>query len=352
MRVTHYFPFDVTRPGGAETHIRNLIGALRTIGTDASIASDINPDGNKSIISIDELRDERFDILHTHGSILDGLPKNISAKSRVHTFHGTSFGRMLACRETAVSFYRLARYGSGALRASAVEFKAGRTADKVICVSHQTAGEVHKYFRVPDAKISVIPSAPPDHTNKNLDKSICKKQLGFTDDDKLVLFVGRDLDPVKGGKFFIQAANRMASERVHFLMVPGDLANSTDRVRAIGTLTGSELEPLYRAADIFVLPSLYEGGKSIALQEAMSFGAYPVTTDLPSTRELLDESAKARFAQPGNLEELVTEINYGIDSISKVKQPEPGQNKLNVSSNWKEIAYSTLAVYKTALSSD
>jgi len=71
-----------------------------------------------------------------------------------------------------------------------------------------------------------------------------------------------------------------------------------DRVSFLGAIQQSDTKRLLFAADIFALPSLYEG-QSNALLEAMSAGKPIVTNDIPSHREtLIDQHLEAGIVLP------------------------------------------------------
>lgn len=94
----------------------------------------------------------------------------------------------------------------------------------------------------------------------------------------LVLFVGR-LVPKKGYDLLLAAADPTAYD----LVFAGDGSETTaDRpgVRHLGALSPDRLADLYRACDIFALPSTAEGFP-LTLQEAMASGLPSVTTDDP-----------------------------------------------------------------------
>lgn len=70
------------------------------------------------------------------------------------------------------------------------------------------------------------------------------------------------------------------------LLLEAERMGVAERVAFLGALGQSETKRLLNAADIFALPSLYEG-QSNALLEAMSAGKAIVTSDIPSHRETL-----------------------------------------------------------------
>ena len=71
------------------------------------------------------------------------------------------------------------------------------------------------------------------------------------------------------------------------------------RVVLLGKLRHGDVETLFSAADIFVLSSVREFGSN-ALVEAMSCGAIPVVSDLPSLRRLTQGIGPARHFAPGD----------------------------------------------------
>ncbi|MFI9802988.1 glycosyltransferase family 4 protein [Streptomyces sp. NPDC052301] len=102
-------------------------------------------------------------------------------------------------------------------------------------------------------------------------------RFGLPEDRVLVLFVGR-LVPKKGYDLLLAAA-----DPAYDLVFAGDgSARGSDRpgVHHLGALGAAQLAELYRAADVFALPSAAEGFP-LTVQEAMASGLPVVTTDDP-----------------------------------------------------------------------
>ena len=109
-----------------------------------------------------------------------------------------------------------------------------------------------------------------------------RRRFDLPADDVLAIFVGRFV-PKKGFAKVAAAAGCGAT----MIMVGGDLAESGQParpgVRWLGTRGVDEVASLYRACDMFVLPSVSEGFP-LTVQEAMSSGLAVITTDDPGYR--------------------------------------------------------------------
>lgn len=119
---------------------------------------------------------------------------------------------------------------------------------------------------------------PADDT----ERTEIRRRFDLPADDVLAIFVGRFV-PKKGFAKVAAAAGCGAT----MIMVGGDLAESGEEerpgVRWLGSRGVEEVADLYRACDIFVLPSVSEGFP-LTVQEAMSSGLAVITTDDPGYR--------------------------------------------------------------------
>ena len=70
-------------------------------------------------------------------------------------------------------------------------------------------------------------------------------------------------------------------------------------VRFHGRADGEELRRLYREADVFVLPSEREG-MPLVLLEALAMGLPVVGTDIPGTRDVVQDGRHGRLVPPGD----------------------------------------------------
>jgi glycosyltransferase involved in cell wall biosynthesis len=349
IRIAHYFLPGLLSPGGVETHIYELISHLRVAGADVTLVSDGSVERFDGTITTESMSNQKFDVIHTHGSFAGGLPKSVRQIPRVHTLHGTSVGRMLAVGEVVKSVYRTVRYRRSALTASWIEMRAARSAGKCICVSHATAREARKYFRVRPENIEVVPSSFTPHRGERLEKSVAKTRIGAHPDDTVVLFVGRDLDPVKGASYFLKAATSLARTNLRFVMVPGDSVQAGDHMIAPGPIDHADMGIYFQAADIYVLPSLYEGGWAIALQEAMSFDVAPIASRLGSITELLTDGQNALLVEPQNVDQLTNAIRTLYDDHETRRRIALSAAESVMKFTWNDIANQTLDIYAESI---
>src|SRR6185312_16541806 len=79
------------------------------------------------------------------------------------------------------------------------------------------------------------------------------------------------------------------------------------RVHLLGRRPHEEIEPLMRAADVFVSGSRREGS-GYALIEALACGLPPLVTDIPSFRALTGDGAVGQLWRPGDARSLCSAL--------------------------------------------
>lgn len=130
-----------------------------------------------------------------------------------------------------------------------------------------------------------------------------------------LLFVSRLVER-KGLHFLLRALASLKQQGLTFVLdVVGDgpqrgqletlvsQLGLTNQVQFYGAMQRMELPPIYRSADVFVLPSLSEGMPNVVL-EAMSCGLPIIGTRVPGTEELVLEGVNGWLATPGSVAEL------------------------------------------------
>jgi glycosyltransferase-like protein len=191
--------------------------------------------------------------------------------------------------------------------------------DRVLVVSTPWVARLRDEFGV-DAELvpNGVDSArfrPP----RDAGERAAARDAAGLDDELAILTVG-GIEPRKGSLTLLRAfaaARRALPERRPVLLVAGgatlfDHRDEIDRfhalrerldldgdVRVLGPVTDAQLEGLYRAADVFALPSVKEGF-GLAVLEALAAGLPAVVSDLDVFRTYLTEGASALMAPVGD----------------------------------------------------
>jgi glycosyltransferase involved in cell wall biosynthesis len=104
---------------------------------------------------------------------------------------------------------------------------------------------------------------------------IYRQKFGFTDDDVVLLWVGR-LVPEKRPDIFIEVIRRLHARRIPFKALVVGAGPSEDAVKALpnttfaGWMNGDELATAYASSDVFLFPSAVETFGNVTLEAAAS----------------------------------------------------------------------------------
>ena len=172
-------------------------------------------------------------------------------------------------------------------------------------------------LRIPRDRIVVVPrgrdparlgAATPER------RRAVRERLGLSDDDEIVLNVGRQ-EYQKDHESLLAAFAMVSAQRPRAVLVQAGRDGGTsallraqvgrdgigDRVMFLGHRT--DVPDLMAAADVFAFPSRFEGMGG-AVIEAMALGLPAVVSDLPVLREVVEPDASALLAPvacPGRL---------------------------------------------------
>ena len=176
--------------------------------------------------------------------------------------------------------------------------RAARAADAILTPSRSTADDLERLARADPARIRVTPlAATLPETSADVDEVLTR--LGVP--RPYVLFVGT-LEPRKNLPRLVRAYGRLAGELPHALVLAGPMGwhgaeledevgrTPPGRVVTTGGLGPGDLDALYRGANVFAYPSLYEGF-GLPLVEAMARGLPIVTSRVSSMPEVAGDAA-------------------------------------------------------------
>ncbi len=193
-----------------------------------------------------------------------------------------------------------------------VQGAVARVAAKIIVPSRYLKKRVMGW-RIPGEKIEVIYNAPEPIFLLDIPKSEAKEKLGLS--GNIILSVGR-FAPWKGFAELINVMPDLLKENPAFyLVIVGDGGERKslsakiknlkleNRVKLTGSVPHSQMPLYFKAADVFVLNSGYEGLSHVIL-EAMQHGVPVIASAEGGNPELIENSANGFLVEYKNQEQL------------------------------------------------
>jgi glycogen(starch) synthase len=246
-------------------------------------------------------RQESFDVIHAHDWITfpagEAIARELGKPLVVHV-HSTEYDR--SGQWVNPSVFEIERRGVHA-------------ADTVICVSHRTKRIVMQQYGVSPAKIRVVHNGMEHNGDPEIRRPAPRR-------GRTVLFLGR-ITMQKGPEYFLALAARLVERLrdVRFIIAGwGDLGpRMVEQVAAMGLghcvffagfLRGADVSRTFRAADVYVMPSVSEPFGLTAL-EAISFGVPTIVSKSSGVAEVLRSGAlKVDFWDVDRMTQLVTAV--------------------------------------------
>ena len=266
------------------------------------------------------------------------LPRLLGAvaKRRVVTIHDLTFKRFpeLLQKETLVNLERQMQ-------------RELAHSDAVICVSESTRQDLLEYYEIDPSRAVTILSGltVPDHhqpTTGNLPA-------------RYILFVST-IEPRKNLEVLLDAYARLHARGVYdgALVVVGRVGWKSEsivrRLRAPGVhhldyLPAAQLAEVYRKAEVFVFPSIYEGF-GFPLLEAMAYGVPSIAARSSSLPEIGGEAAL--YFDPLDAHALEMEIERVLTDAALRKQLAEAGVAQAAKFRWDVAAKKTLDVLRRA----
>jgi glycosyltransferase involved in cell wall biosynthesis len=237
-----------------------------------------------------------------------------------------------------------------------------KRADKIIAISEFTKNEIIKYFKTPAEKIEVVYNAVGDNFYQEISEEKLKTvKEKYNLPDKFILYVGT-MQPRKNLPVLIEAFASLADRQTYKLVLAGNKSGHNfdknidaniekfhlrNEIIFPGFIDEADKPALYKLADIFCFPSLYEGF-GIPLLEAMTQGTPVIASNIAPHREIAGQATF--FFEPKNSDDLAEKIEKIIkDSILKNQLIEEGKIKI-LKFSWKNSAEKILAIYQETAS--
>jgi glycosyltransferase involved in cell wall biosynthesis len=237
-----------------------------------------------------------------------------------------------------------------------------RRLDRIITVSQSSAKDTRLFFKVPADKFRVV--------YNGIDTEIYNKNEEASQNRDGLIIVANTDDRKKGVLYLLQALQMLGKDKLKLTIVDdaerhssyiedvGPLPsygfklvrklNLDGMVHFTGRLTHEELAQHYSAAQIAVVPSLYEGF-GIPAAEAMACGTPIIATTGGALPEVVGDAGI--LVPPGNADALAVAIKRLLnDKQAQRQMSEAGRKRVREKFNWEQAARQTLEVYQEVLS--
>jgi UDP-glucose:(heptosyl)LPS alpha-1,3-glucosyltransferase len=180
----------------------------------------------------------------------------------------------------------------------------------VICNSRFIADQIINRFDFPPSKIDVIPNGVPYNQFSSGDRRLGRKALKLDPEDYVILLVGAGAER-KGHAIARQAARHVKHKRVKLVIVDSPPPVAMPHV--------------YAAADVFLLPSLYDPFANVTL-EALAAGLPVITSAQNGASEIIQNEVNG-FVLPraDDLNLIVFLLDYLAEPAHRALFREPAQ---------------------------
>lgn len=285
-------------------------------------------------------RAETFDIIHAHDWLTYSAgihTKQVSGKPLVVHVHATDFDRSRGNVNPQV--YSMEKNGFD-------------HADHIMCVSEATRRTVIEKYHQDPSKVTAVHNAVTP-----LEPSILAIPDKRGVKDKVITFLGR-ITMQKGPEFFVEAAYKVLQKTkdVRFIMAgSGDMMNQmirlaaergiSDRFHFTGFMKGKQVYEIYKASDVYVMPSVSEPF-GISPLEAMQCGVPCIISKQSGCAEILDYAIKVDYWDVDALADAM----YGLVNYPAMHTflSEEGLKEVN-SIKWEDVGIKIRGIYNRLL---
>ncbi len=295
-----------------------------------------------------------LDLIHAHDWLVALAGVYLSDQLQVQlvtTFHDTAMGKYFG------NLNREQQYISFSER-----WLAGASSRVIACSSH-VRDELIQHCGTRASQIDVIPcGVDPDPFEVTVNLSAFRTVLAGPE-ERIILYVGR-LDPEKGVDVLVRAFALLGAEagdlrlviagegqRLQELQQLAEEVGLEEKVTFLGYVSHTALAAVYRAAELVVVPSLYEPFGMVAL-EAMAAGRPVVATEIGGLSEIVVLERTGLLVAAGDERALAA----GMDRV--LREPglsaalgAAGRERALREYSWQHVAQQTSQCYSRSASS-
>lgn len=218
----------------------------------------------------------------------------------------------------------------------------------------------YEYLGVKNSKIAVIPNGFDMHELRELpEKCVFRAKYGIDSTCKIVLYLGR-IDRIKGIDLLVESFAEIAKIMDNILLIiVGPDAGYLPEVKAricdlgigenvlqLGPLFNKDKLEAYVDADVYIMPSMYEG-LSIAPLEAYACNTPVIMTDRCGTAQWMSDEFE--YIIPYDKERMVQVIIQSLSNVNSQVHSEHERvrrlNLLHERFSWAQIGKHTVQIY-------
>jgi len=285
-----------------------------------------------------------YDIVHSHYWLSGVLGLKLQSFWNVRhliTYHTIGAVKNLTCSTENSSELRLAS-----------ERKMAKLCDQIILPTKKEKEHLIRYYHAPADKISIVPCGVNFELFKPFDKKSARRDLSFSADDIIILYVGR-YTPIKGLDRLFKSFQYLGDlPNLRLVMVGGDGEHSNmfrqlqsqamafhleNRLIFAGRVDQETLPAYYNAADALVVPSYYESFGLVAL-EALACGTPVVTTTVGAMEDIVKNGVTGYVATDSDPQNFAVYIEAILQ-----KQKENGLSPSKIRESVSEFTWSRSA---------
>jgi UDP-glucose:(heptosyl)LPS alpha-1,3-glucosyltransferase len=223
--------------------------------------------------------------------------------------------------EIGGAFQRLSRFfnrkHSAALDLEESLF-AKRGARRVIANSRMVKDDIARVYQYPSDQIDVVHNGVPVELFRDRgDRAKSRETFGLNENEIVVLFAGSGWER-KGLRFALEAIEAQAGEMKFLVAGRGDYRQfSSPRAQFPGVVR--DMPSLYRAADIFLLPTIYDPFSNACL-EALAAGLPVITTKANGFSEIIESGRHGSVIEdPRNVRAISEALTFWADPARRAQ---------------------------------
>lgn len=223
--------------------------------------------------------------------------------------------------------------------------------DKFFILTKKYENYLKKF--VPEDRILFQPMGVDLDIFKPIDKFKARKELDIENNKKIILFVGT-LSKNKNVSVVIKALHYVTKEFpdfIFYIVGNGDeeenlknLANKlgvVNNIKFCGFIENEKLPLYYSSADLFILPSFYEGFPVVRI-EALACNCPVIISDSIENREIINEDRNGLIFKSNDEKDLSQKIIHFFKNQNKFQ----GEHRKDIEKfSWKNIAKNTVKIY-------